>query len=203
MLDPHAAEDLPGGVDPARRDAVAHTTAAAMIDGARATEDPAVVDRLVRLVEREGLDQVAALWADSPATSLPGALWRLYVLREWVRRDAAAVSVRYRRGLEGGPGAPSVSEVVVGVGDAPTPDQVRELADAVLSGAFVGDLDVALDRAGSFCRVLALGAAHDADAHEAVDGPTADRMTRGASALLRTADDLTHAASLWRGSLLE
>ena len=28
------------------------------------------------------------MWAQRPARSLPGALWRLYALREWVRTDA-------------------------------------------------------------------------------------------------------------------
>ena len=37
------------------------------------------------LVDDLGLDTVAELWADRPARSLPGALWRLYALREWVR----------------------------------------------------------------------------------------------------------------------
>ncbi|ROS76564.1 hypothetical protein [Cellulomonas sp. PhB143] len=208
MLGPAAAEALPGGIDPAQRDAVAHTTAAALVRGAREAEDPAVIDRLVRLVETEGLDAVAALWADSPATSLPGALWRLYVLREWVRRDAGTVSLRYRLGLDaapagGGPAGPTVSEVVAGLGAGPGPEEVGRLADAVLSGVFAGELDVALDRAGSFCRILARGAAHDADAREAADADAAVRMTRGASALQRTAEELEHAAALWRGGLLE
>ena len=33
------------------------------------------------------------------ADTLPGALWRLYVLREWVRRDPATVADRYRLGV--------------------------------------------------------------------------------------------------------
>src|SRR4029079_12949147 len=102
-----------GGYDPALRNEAAHTTAAALVHQGRANTDPEVVARLVSLVEREGLDVVAALWSDSPADSLPGALWRLYVLREWVRRDPATVADRYRlRGAAPPPPdpAPGVAE---------------------------------------------------------------------------------------------
>ncbi|HUX71349.1 MAG TPA: hypothetical protein VMV41_12605, partial [Cellulomonadaceae bacterium] len=84
MLDPKQADELPGDMDPALRSEIAHTTAAAIVHQGRASDDPDLVARLVTLVEAEGLDVVAAMWADSPAGTLPGALWRLYVLREWV-----------------------------------------------------------------------------------------------------------------------
>ena len=121
MLDPRAADELPGDSDPALRSEIAHTTAGAIVHRARASEDPEVVERLVRLVEAEGLDELAALWADSPAGTLPGALWRLYVLREWVRRDPATVAERYRSGAA----AAQVPGVVAGVAMPPGPDDVR------------------------------------------------------------------------------
>lgn len=199
MLDPREAEELPGDLDPALRDQVAHTTAAAMVHGARASEDPAVVERLVTLVEREGLDTVAGLWADSAATTLPGALWRLYALREWVRRDPEVVALRYGLGVHVLP----VAEVVAGVVSPPGPSEVRAVADAVLSGVYSGDLAVALERAAAFCRVVAVGAAHDADARETVDPDAARRLTHGAAALQNTAEDLERAAALWRTGRLE
>ncbi len=199
MLDPRAADELPGAIDPALRDEVAHTTAAALVHRGRAAQDPAVVARLVALVETEGLDVVAALWSDSAPTTLPGALWRLYVLREWVRRDPATVADRYRQGTAAVP----VHDVVAGVADAPGPADVRAVADAVLSGVYTGDLDVALERAGAFCRVLAAGAAFDADHLDVVDPSGATRLTLGASSLLRTAEELEHAAQLWRVDRLD
>lgn len=199
MLDPGEAESLPGSLDPTLRDEIAHTTAGAIVHSARAAEDPAVVARLVRLVETEGLDVVAALWADSAPNSLPGALWRLYVLREWVRRDPQTVTNRYRLGVDAAP----VHEVVAGVVSPPGPEDVRDLADAVLSGVFSGDLAVALERAGAFCRILATGAAFDADDVDRVDADAASRMTRGAASLVRTAEELEHAAGLWRVDRLE
>ncbi|MGC5167407.1 hypothetical protein [Luteimicrobium sp. DT211] len=199
MLDPREADEIPGDLDPALRDQVAHTTAAALVRGARESEDPAVVDRLVSLVEREGLDVVAGLWSNAAPASLPGALWRLYALREWVRRDGEIVALRYRLGVHAAP----VAEVVAGVAGPPGPDEVRRLADDVLSGVYTGDLAVALERAGAFCRILAIGATHDADARDDLDADWARRLTRGAASLQGTAEDLEHAASLWRQGKLE
>lgn len=199
MLDPRAADELLGDSDPALRSEIAHTTAGAIVHRARALEDPQVVERLVRLVEAEGLDVVAALWADSPAGTLPGALWRLYVLREWVRRDPSTLAARYRSGA----GAAQVPGVVAGVAMPPGPDDVREVADAVLSGVFAGDLAIALERGAAFCRVLATGAAFDADDVEDHDPDGASRLTRGASSLIRTAEELELAADLWRRNRLD
>jgi len=199
MLDPREAEELPGGVDPALRSELAHTTAEAIVRGGRANADPELLERLVTLVDREGLEVVAALWADSPANTLPGALWRLYALREWVRRDPAIIAERYRLGLP----AAQVHDVVAGVASPPGPAEVVEGLDAVLSGVYAGELDVALERGAAFCRVLATGAAFDADYVEGVDEDVADAITRRASSMVRTADELEHAAALWRAGRLE
>ena len=198
LVDP-SADWLPGGVDPALRAQVAHATAAALVYQGRANSDPAVLDRLLALVETEGLDVVAALWADTPSDSLPGALWRLYVLREWVRRDPETVADRYRQGVDVVP----VEGAVAGVAVPPGPADVRAVVDEVLSGVYTGDLATALDRAAAFCRVLATGAAFDADHLDLVDPGGAARQTRGASSLLRTADELARAGELWREGRLE
>lgn len=197
-LDP-TTDWQPGGLDPALRSEVAHATAAALVHRGRASDDPQVLARLLALVETEGLDVVAGLWADSSAETLPGALWRLYVLREWVRRDPEAVVDRYRQGVDAAP----VEGAVAGVPTPPEPADVRAVADAVLSGVYAGDLATALDRAAAFCRVLAVGAAFDADHLEEVDPSGAARQTRGASSLVRTADELSRAGELWRSDRLE
>lgn len=199
MLDQQAAESIPGGVDPALLPEVAHTTAAAIVHGARAQDDPELVDRLVRLVETEGLDVVASMWADSPPNTLPGALWRLYVLREWVRRDPRTIAERYRMGVTKAP----VADVVAGVASPPGPDEVSQVVDAVLSGVYTGDLAVTLERGAAFCRVLAIGSAFDADHVAERDDDLAVRITRGASGLVRTAEELEQAAALWRAGRLD
>ncbi len=197
MLDPRAADELPGEIDPALRGEIAHTTAQALVQGGRASEDPEVVARLVRLVEAEGLDTVAGMWAGSPATTLPGTLWRLYALRAWVRRDPSVVAERYRMGV----GRAEVQDVVAGVASPPGPAEVGDVLDAVLSGVFQGDLAVAIERAAAFCVVLATGAALDADLVE--DPEAARRLTHGAAGLARTAEELSTAAGLWRAGRLD
>ena len=199
MLDWRKADELQGDIDPAVRSELAHTTAGAIVHRARAIDDPEVVERLVRLVEAEGLDVVAGMWADSPPDTLPGALWRLYVIREWVRRDPQTLAERYRMGVAAAP----VHVAVAGVAEALGPDELRRVVDVILSGVYAGDLAVALERGAAFCRVLATGAAFDADYVEDRDADAALRMTRGAGSLLRTAEELEQAAALWRADRLE
>ena len=74
-------------LDPAVITQIAHESAAVVVRTGRARRDPDLTRRLVDLVDEIGLSTVAELWAGRPARSLPGALWRLYALREWVRRD--------------------------------------------------------------------------------------------------------------------
>lgn len=199
MLDAREAEQLAGDLDPTQRTEAAHSAAAALVYRGRAAADPGLVTRLVRLVDTEGLEAVAALWADSPPGTLPGALWRLYVLRERVRQDPQTIAERYRMGMA----RAEVHDVVAGVASPPGPAEVIEVVDAVLSGVFAADLAVALERAAAFCRVLATGSAIDADFVADRDVDLAGRMTRGASSLVRTAEELERAAGMWRAGNLE
>lgn len=176
----------------------AHSTAAALIAHGRSAADPEVTARLVRLVEEEGLDVLAELWADRPARSLPGALWRLYVLREWVRRDPAGAAHDYDTGYR----TAMVEHVVAGVAEPPGPEQVGTMADAVLTGVFDGDLAVALERAAAFCHVVAAGRALRAGDEEVADPEAASQLTHRAASLQRTGEDLEAAASLWRNDKL-
>lgn len=150
-----AFDALPGGDDPALRAEVAHRTAALLARGARTEQDEAVTERIVRLADEHGLDTVADLWAAAPGDSLPGALWRLYLLRSWVRSDPVAASREFAAGRRHAP----VHEVVAGVVDPPGPAEVRDLADTVLRGVAAGDLATTLDRAAAFARIVAAGRA--------------------------------------------
>src|SRR5699024_297573 len=118
----------------------------------------------------------------SPPATLPGALWRLYLLREWVRRDPRTIAERYHLGVQ----RAEVPGAIAGVASPPGPDEVLRTADAVLAGVYDGDLDVALDRAASFFRVVATGVALDADWVEGTDDALAVLMTRRAGSLLST-----------------
>lgn len=194
------AATLPGAPDPAQRNDLAHETAAAMIHGGRdRATDVDLQRRLVELVDTEGLDLLAQLWSASPADTLPGALWRLYLLREWTRRDPRVIADRYRLGA----GRTEVAEVVAGVASPPGPEEVCDVADAVLHGVFGGELDVALDRAAAFLHVLVAGIALDADWVEETADESAMALTRQAGALRTTAEDLQQAAALWRAGKLD
>lgn len=200
MLDPAQAELIEGDEDPALRSEVAHTSAQALVRGGReGAEDTELVRRLVELVDTEGLDAIAALWSRSPHTTLPGILWRLYLLREWVRRDPVAIADRYRLGLE----RAEVAGAVAGVAEPPGPEEVSHVCDKVLSGLFDGDLAVALERAAAFLRVLATGSAMHADWIEEDDDDLAFRVTRRAGALLTTAEEFEEAAGLYRAGRLD
>ena len=194
LLGKVAMESVGGAPDPAEVAETAHATAMLLVAAGRATHDPQARARLVDLVDEVGLDTVAELWAQRPARSLPGALWRLYALREWVRREAVQAATDYADGQV----VASVPTVVAGAADPPDPAALRTLVDQVLHGVFAGDLDVALERAGAFCRVVVAGRARRADELEAAEPLAAAALTRAAAALHDTAEDLEAAAALWR-----
>ena len=194
LLGKAALESLGGSPDPAELAEAAHATASLLVESGRSTTDDNARARLVGLVDEVGLDTIADMWADRPARSLPGALWRLYALREWVRRDALEASDDFAAGTP----TAAVPHVVAGAADPPTPEALRVLLDEVLHGVFAGDLDVALERAGAFCRVVVAGRVRRADDLEQGDPATAAALTRSSAALRDTADDLEAAAALWR-----
>lgn len=194
LLGKVAAESHGGAPDPAALAEAAHATAVALVESGRAARDAETTARLVALVDEHGLDTVAELWADRPARSLPGVLWRIYALREWVRRSPAEAARDFAAGCAAAP----VPHVVAGVAEPPTPEALRALADAILAGVFTGDLAVALERAAAFCRVVAAGRAHRADDVAAYDDDAAARLTHRSASLQRTAEDLEASATLWR-----
>jgi hypothetical protein len=195
VLGPAALNSLVGAPDPARRVEAAHATAEALIRHGRSGDD-VVTARLIALTDEHGIDEVAMLWADRPADTLPGALWRLYALRAGIRSDP----VDFSRGYDAGRRRAQVHEVVAGVAEPPGTQEVVAMADSVLAGAFTGDFAVALERAAAFCRVLSTGWALLAD--DDPDAEHAHARTRQASDLLRTGLQLEVAAERWREGLL-
>jgi hypothetical protein len=183
-------EEIEGDVDPATLSEAADRAATALVRGARGQADHELVERVVHLADSEGLETLAELWSGSPADSLAGAVWRLYLLRSWVYADPATAATEYDRGRAHVP----VAEVVSGVVDPPGPDEVRKLVDEVLGGVVVGDFADTLLRAAAFARVAAAGRVHDTRA-EAVGG-SSYASDLSASRLLTLADQLDHAARL-------
>lgn len=186
---------LPGDEDPAARAEAGLRLASLLVRGARDSADRTVVERVVGLADEHGLDLLADMWAQAPPDSLAGALWRLYLLRAWVHRDP----VRASREFDAGRAYAPVHEVVAGVVDPPGPREVTEMVDAVLRGVVVGDLDVTLDRAAAFARVVAVGRAASADDDTTdVAAATSTTDVTAAARLRDTAADLERAAWLER-----
>lgn len=175
---------LPGDVDPAARSEAADRCATLLVRGAHDTADENVVARVVHLADNEGLETLADLWSGSPADSLAGCLWRLYLLRSWVYADPVAAAREFDSGRRHTP----VHEVVAGVVEPPGPDEVRRLTDLVLRGVVQGDFADTLYRAAAFARVVAAGRAHA--------GTAAYHSDLSASRMLTMAEQLEHAAAL-------
>ncbi|MDO9380292.1 MAG: hypothetical protein Q7T56_15700 [Nocardioidaceae bacterium] len=149
-------DSLPGDEDPALRAAAGARVATLLVRGARTEDDRGLVERVVNLTDQHGLDTLAELWSGAPADSLAGVLWRLYVLRAWVRREP----VRAAREFDAGKRFAPVDEVVAGVVDPPGPQEVAHLVDTVVAGVVSGDFADTLDRASAFARLVGVGRAH-------------------------------------------
>ena len=153
-------ESIVGGTDPALVSEAADRAATVLVRAARRSDDAAVADRVLRLAETEGLETLADVWAGSPADSLAGCLFRLYVLRAWVYADPALAA----RQFEAGRASAQFARVVAGVADPPGPDQLKATLDQVLRGIALGDFADVLLRASAFARVVAAGRAVRGDA---------------------------------------
>ncbi|MCW2530334.1 MAG: DNA-directed polymerase subunit beta [Pseudonocardiales bacterium] len=189
-----------GGEDPAQILRVAHDTAIALVDRARANTDPAVLERLVAYTDEHGIDALAELWARSSPRSLPGALWRIYLMRLLIRQDPTGMAFLFQRGSEV---LHTIDAVVAGAPMPTGPEEIIELADQILRGLFVGDFAIALDRAAAFCRVSAAGATSIADDNELLNPERATELTSRASRLAQTAGEFTACARLHRSGQLE
>ena len=212
-LDPEVAESIEGAVDTAAASELAHQAAQALVGGgAPVGDEPDVAGApgdsgewitrpgVVAAVADHGVDAVAELWADSPAATLPGALWRLFLVREWIRRDPALIARRYATVIDlsdlgADDGALARFEAARAEAEpAPSPGDLRAALDRVLAGdlADVVALAPVLLAVAAFLRALAAGSdpvwiTDDAD-------ELADRVTRRDSALLATADELAEAS---------
>lgn len=187
------------GDDPAEVSRVAHATASALLSRVRAEPDVAIVDRLVSFTDDHGIDDIAELWSRAPASSLPGALWRLYLLQAMIHDDPRTAALLYERGRTA---LVSADEVVAGAPAPAGPDELVALIDTVLRGLFEGDFAIALERAAAFCRVVASGATHLADDYEPTEPSRASALTTRALRLSTYADDLSASAGAWRRETL-
>lgn len=189
-----------GGQDPAQIMRAAYDTAHALIEGARTTEDPAVLDRIVAYTDEHGIDALAELWSRSSAGSLPGALWRIYLLRAVIQQDAVGTSLLFQRGIDT---LATIDAAVTGAVNPTGPSEITDLADQILRGLFRGDFGVALDRAASFSRILASGAGSIADDQELVNPERASELTTRAARYSLTAEEFVMCSRMFRSGTLD
>ncbi|MCT1551987.1 hypothetical protein [Brevibacterium casei] len=151
-------ESVSSLTDPVTRSETSHATAALLLGDARGNRDEAATRRFVELADDIGLEVIAEMWSAAPAVSAPGALWRLYALREWIvtspREVADLFDLGRRRTTEG----IGVTEILAGVENPVGPDEVARAIDEILAGAFRGDVIIALLRAAAFVGICAAGA---------------------------------------------
>lgn len=193
-------EAFAGGEDPAAVMRVAHESARALLARARHSADPQVLERLVRYTDEHGIDALAELWARSVPQSLPGALWRIYLVQAMIHQDPQTAALLFQRGAEV---LRTIDPVVAGAPSPAGPQEVEELADRILRGLFDGDFALALERAAAFCRVAAAGAISLADDRETLDPERAAELTTRAQRLSTTADELGACARLARDDSLD
>lgn len=216
-----------GGDDPAALHEAAYRSAHAILHRGRAADDPLVTERLVEFTDVFGIDTVAEMWSHSPAISLPGALWRIYALRDTVQKNAQQISVYYERGMN----TDWAARVVSGVAAPPTELEIITTTDEILTGAYTGEFDISLERFAAFCRVVAAGEEstayliepgtyssepqrelnNDADSRRSTPSAEvqAEASTRASSLrehsrkLIGTAVELETAAAKWRAETLD
>ena len=142
QMDPAMLAQIEGGTDPQIVNEISHTSAAVLLNRVHKTQSPEIVERVLNLVENEGIEVIADLWSQAQPDSLPGMLFRLYLLREYWNL--------------GEPSATSAS-AITGIDESPTGEDIARLADSILSGAFTGDFAVALYRASAFTAIISCG----------------------------------------------
>lgn len=149
-------ESIWGGEDVAYSSELAHMTAQALVPMGRnhIEMDPQVRKRILALVDAEGVDALAELWTSLPPTTLPGILWRGYLLREWIRRDGAEVAERFERAAnvlrsQGAEGEEKLAATA-------KPGRLVQDWNAVFSGTFEGHFDELMSDSARLTDMLAM-----------------------------------------------
>ena len=119
-MDPAMLAQIEGGTDPQIVNEISRTSAAVLLNRVHKTQTPEIVERVLNLVENEGIEIIADLWSKAEAQSLPGMLWRLYLLRTSLRKNGNAYAAYWRLGE---PEATSAS-AITGVDESPTKEAV-------------------------------------------------------------------------------
>lgn len=183
MLDAEQAESIPGAEDAASSSEVAHLVAQTLLGIEKESDEN--VQRLRQLLESGGIDTVSELWSTSPASTLPGTLWRLYLVYQWYLRNPQLVNERFQQGLA----ALDIGDIFSREhSDKSVANLMDELAALWQAQTSIAELAPLLDRVSDFLQVLASGVSAEwiKDSRDEL----ADSVTLRPQALLQTADDL-------------
>ncbi len=199
MLDLEQAEEIIGDEDPSVESDMAHATAWALLGvpaGGFSEED---VQKAVAAVREQGADIVAAFWTRSPAFTLPGALWRTYLLWQWYELNPEAVTLRYDEGVQA-----MESEGVATPESVPDLAEVLRAVEGVLAGyATEEDLSSVFEAVAQVMRVMAAGVRFGPEWVTEDDHELAHPVTRRPKALLDTANELDQGAASARTGTLQ
>lgn len=189
-----------GDPDPAEIYMLSRETAWALLHRVRKQRDPEVVARVVKIAEKEGIAELAELWASSHAESLPGTLWRLYLLREVIVNQPLHASNLFQRGTAE---SVTIDRFVSGAREPADPQSLTVMIDEILRGVFSGDFAAALERAAAASAIFAAGAASLADLREKDSELDATKLTKQALRFDQFSRELTVNAGLWRSGNFE
>ena len=142
-------------MDPAEVSAIAHATATALLSRGQTSEDVQIREALVRFADEHGLDTLADLWSRAHPLSLPGALWRLYLVRAVVHHNPHDTAQLFQKGVDG---LQTIDALVAGAPDPLSAEGFSDVLDDILMGAFDGELAHALERAAAVATAVSAGA---------------------------------------------
>lgn len=181
MLDPRDLEEIVGEEDLAQWSEVAHTTARVFVHlpGAEDDMDDATRAQVAEIVQGEEVEEIAELWARSPSSTLPGALWRLYLLRRWLHGEPQTVDQMLTAHARPAASDDSHDDAA---GAAHARMAITKELDEIFDGNYDGDLVGTLRRAAALIR-------------QAIGDAPAEGATMGARLAIQ-ARELEEAATL-------
>lgn len=208
LMEPAEAERYTGAEDTAATSALAHQSAQLLIGGylGADTDTTLTAAGLRKVVASHGVDVIGELWATSPAGTLPGALWRLLLLREWIERDPTLVESRYATAVTINDAA-AQARFETALSQGRRVDSVAQvqaqLNELLLGGAFAGSQRTPSRRSQLYPTLLAsaallerLSRASEQDSWITDENdPLYDMVTSRARALAATAAELREAAT--------
>lgn len=184
---------------PESRTKIAHETAWTLVNRAQSSTDPELLQRIIDYTAVHGITDIAELWSQSQAETLPGTLWRLYLVQTMIKTDPATAALLHGRGVAY---LNTADVVIVGAPENANPEEIENLIDEIMRGAFAGDFAMALERASAFCRIGSVGATHLANDYQDTNEDRATTLTKRALRLADFAQNLKQAAQLWRSNSL-